>query len=198
MGNHWDERFGSDVFVYGEKPNAFIESQVNLLEGKKKVVAFAEGEGRNAVFLAKQGHDVTAWDYSINGLKKTEQLANQYNVRVKTEQKDLIHDQVVTEEFDVGIMVFGHFPKENQKTVFDKLLSTVKQGGLILFEVYSEEQLRYQTGGPKTIDMLYNPQHLLEWTKGFEVKHFFYGEQNREEGILHTGMAHVIQGILRK
>jgi 2-polyprenyl-3-methyl-5-hydroxy-6-metoxy-1,4-benzoquinol methylase len=198
MQNHWDERFNSETYVYGERPNAFIESKAMALEGEKKIVAFAEGEGRNAVFLARQGHHVTSWDYSVTGLKKTEQFAKRFNVQVETAQKDLIHDTVPSEKYDAAIMVFGHFPKENQKVVFNKLLSVVKPNGIILFEVYSEEQLRYQTGGPREKDMLYNPKDILDWIKEHEIPHFFYGEQEREEGILHTGKGHVIQAIVRK
>ena len=198
MGNPWNERFGGEQYVYGEEPNEFIRSQAFRLQVNKKIVAFAEGEGRNAVFLARQGHDVTALDYALNGLKKTEQLAEQYDVKVKTEQKDLINDPVASEEFDAAIMVFGHFAKKDQKSVFNKLVSTVKPGGLIMLEVYSEDQVRYQTGGPKTEDMLYDPADLLEWTKGYKVLHFFYGEEDRVEGSLHTGKGHVVQVIFKK
>jgi 2-polyprenyl-3-methyl-5-hydroxy-6-metoxy-1,4-benzoquinol methylase len=198
MQNHWDERFNSEIYVYGEGPNAFIESKAEALEEKKKIVAFAEGEGRNAVFLARQGHHVTSWDYSVTGLKKTEQLANRFKVDIETAIKDLINDSVPSEMYDGAIMVFGHFPKEKQRVVFDKLISVVKPNGVILLEVYSEEQLKYQTGGPRDKDMLYNPKDILEWVKEHDIPHFFYGEQEREEGILHTGKGHVIQAIVRK
>ena len=198
MPNQWNQRFEADEYVYGEKPNAFIEAQAHQLKGKKNIVAFAEGEGRNAVFLSTQGFNVTAWDYSVNGLKKTEKLAERLNVKVETGQKDLIHDPVPSEEYDAAIMVFGHFSKRDQKKVIEKLISVVKPGGVVMLEVYSEDQLRYQTGGPKTVDMLYSPVDLLEWTRGYLMLHFFYGEQRRDEGILHTGMGHVIQVILRK
>lgn len=198
MQNQWNQRFESDEYVYGEAPNAFIESQVCRLEEKKKIVAFAEGEGRNAVFLSRKGHDVTAWDYAVNGLKKTEKLADRFNVKVKTSQKDLIHDLLPHEEYDAAIMVFGHFSKSDQKTVIKKMISVVNPGGIVMLEVYSEDQLRYQTGGPKTADMLYSPMDLLEWTHGYQMLHFFYGEQRRDEGILHNGMGHVIQVVIRK
>lgn len=198
MTNLWEEKFEAEGYLYGEEPNEFIREQANRLEGKKRIVAFAEGEGRNAVFLASQGHDVTAWDYTQNGLKKTEQLAERHNVSVQTEQKDLIHDSVPFEEYDASVMVFGHFLKQDQKTVFDKLISVVKPGGMVLMEVYSEDQLRYQTGGPKRIDMVYDPADLLEWIGGYKVVHFFYGEQERVEGRGHTGTGHVIQVILKK
>ncbi|MCM3664801.1 class I SAM-dependent methyltransferase [Mesobacillus subterraneus] len=198
MGNQWHERFGSENYVYGEEPNQFIEAQAYRLENGKKIAAFAEGEGRNAIYLARKGHIVTAYDYALNGLKKTEALAERFDVQVKTEQKDLIHDSVPIEKFDGAIMVYGHFAKNDQKIVFDKLVLAVKPGGLIMLEVYSEDQIRYGTGGPKTVDMLYDPSDLLKWIKEYNVLHFFYGEQERVEGELHTGVGHVVQAIFEK
>lgn len=198
MGNPWNERFGAEQYVYGKEPNQFIQSKISVLENCHNIVAFAEGEGRNAVFLAQNGHQVTAYDYAINGLSKTKALAEHSNVNVNTAQKDLIKDEVPLEEFDGAIMVFGHFDKKEQKTVFDKLVSTVKPSGIVMLEVYSEDQLRYKTGGPKIAEMLYNPSDLLKWSHGYKILHFFYGEQERREGELHTGMGHVIQLILQK
>ena len=198
MGNPWNERFESEQYVYGEEPNEFIRSQSSRLQNHKKIAAFAEGEGRNAVFLATEGHEVTAYDYALSGLKKTESLADRNGVKVQTEQKDLIHNPVPVNEFDGAIMVFGHFNKKDQKNVFEKMLSSVKDGGILMLEVYSEDQIRYKTGGPKTVDMLYSPADLLNWSSGYHVLHFFYGEKVRKEGQLHTGMGHVIQLILKK
>jgi len=195
--NQWNERFGLDEYAYGEQPNAFIAEQAHRFKGER-ITAFAEGEGRNAVFLAREGYRVTAWDYAENGLRKTEKLAERLRVKVETELKDLLHDSVPLEAYDGAFMVFGHFPKANQRTVLDKLLAVVKPGGIVMLEVYSEDQIRYQTGGPKAVDMLYNPADLLAWASGYEVLHFFYGEQKREEGRLHTGVGHVIQVILAK
>jgi cyclopropane fatty-acyl-phospholipid synthase-like methyltransferase len=198
MGNSWHARFGSEHYVYGEEPNQFIKENSYRLKKGSKIAAFAEGEGRNAVYLARQGHEVTAYDYAENGLNKTNALADRYNVKVTTELKDLIHDTVPREEFDAAIMVFGHFDKNEQKSVFEKLVSTVKDGGTILLEVYSENQVRYGTGGPKTVEMLYDPLDVLGWIKGYKTFHFFYGEQERVEGELHTGTGHVIQVIIKK
>lgn len=198
MTNLWNERFNTTEYMYGEEPNAFIKKFAFQLDGLKNVAAFAEGEGRNAVFLAKLGHDVTAFDYAASGLQKTVQLAQKNNVEVKTVQVDLLEGSVPDEEFDAAIMVFGHFPKEKQRLVFEKIVKSVKTGGKIMMELYSEDQLNYQTGGPKKIEMLYKPQDLLDWCEGYKIQHFFVGEQTRHEGKLHTGLAHVIQLIIEK
>ncbi|MDQ0411863.1 class I SAM-dependent methyltransferase [Mesobacillus stamsii] len=198
MGNTWHERFGSDQYIYGEEPNQFIREQFHRLKKGSSIVAFAEGEGRNAVFIARQGHHVTAYDYAENGLSKTEALAKRYEVKLSTELKDLTRDSVPVEEFEAAFMVFGHFSKNDQKNVINKLISTVKPEGIIMFEVYSEDQVKYGTGGPKSVDMLYNPFDVLQWIKDYHVIHFFYGEQERVEGELHRGTGHVIQVIIKK
>lgn len=198
MKSIWNERFNSEEYWYGEKPNLFIQQQAFRLENYQKVIAFAEGEGRNAVYLAKRGHEVIAIDYAESGLQKTKRLAQKNNVEVHTKQVDLLVDNVSIKDYDAAIMVFGHFYKNNQKMVFNKIINSIKPGGIIMIEVYSENQLNYGTGGPKDIDMLYEPRDILTWCEGHEIIHFFYGEQERVEGKAHTGLAHVIQLVFRK
>ncbi|MGG0657188.1 class I SAM-dependent methyltransferase [Rummeliibacillus pycnus] len=198
MTNTWNEWFNTVEYMFGEEPNIFIKSYAAQLEGLKKVAAFAEGEGRNAVFLATLGHEVTAFDYAESGLRKTKRLAKKNNVEVNTVQVDLLEGTIPTQQFDAAIMVFGHFPKGKQSLVFDKIVNAVRPGGKIMMELYSEDQLEYQTGGPKELEMLYKPQNLLDWCEGSKILHLFVGEQTRLEGKLHTGLAHVIQLIIEK
>ncbi|ALQ68363.1 class I SAM-dependent methyltransferase [Bacillus thuringiensis] len=198
MNNFWNDRYKSDEYFYGEEPNAFIKEQVFRLTNHNKVIAFAEGEGRNAVFLARQGHKVTAIDYSKDGLEKTKKLAMKHNVDVHTKKVDLLADSLPVNEYDAAIMVFGHFHNDHKKMVLDKMIQTIKPGGLILFEVYSNKQINYGTGGPKDIEMLYDPIDILTWCEKHKVIHFFNGEQERVEGKGHTGLANVIQVVISK
>ncbi|MFB6367769.1 class I SAM-dependent methyltransferase [Paenibacillus elgii] len=198
MGNIWNERFNSEEYYYGEEPNVFIQQQAFRLEQCQKVIAFAEGEGRNAVFLAKRNHEVTAIDYAESGLQKTKKLAQKHSVNVHTQKIDLLEDDVPNEEYDAAIMVFGHFHKDDQIMILNKMKNAIKPKGIMMLEVYSEEQLKYDTGGPPELEMLYEPKEMLAWCEGHEVIHFFYGEQERVAGKVHTGLAHVIQLVLRK
>lgn len=198
MESTWHKRFHSEDYYYGEEANVFIQQQAFRLEACQKVIAFAEGEGRNAVFLAQRGHNVTAIDYAESGLLKTKKLAQKHAVHVHTKKVDLLADHVPHEEYDAAIMVFGHFHKDAQKMILTKLKNAVKPGGMIMLEVYSKEQLHYGTGGPPDLDMLYDPTDILAWFEGHKVIHFFYGEQERVEGKAHTGVAHVIQLVARK
>ncbi|WP_188068320.1 class I SAM-dependent methyltransferase [Brevibacillus brevis] len=198
MANIWNERFHSEEYYYGEEPNLFIQQQAYRLEQGQKVIAFAEGEGRNAVFLAKRNLEVTAIDYAESGLHKTKKLAQKHSVDVLTQKIDLLQEEVSSEEYDAAIMVYGHFHKNAQTMILNKMKKAIKPRGIMMLEVFSEEQLKYHTGGPQDIDMLYDPKEILAWCKGHEVIHFFYGEQERVAGKAHTGLAHVIQLVLRK
>ncbi|KOS27711.1 methyltransferase [Bacillus anthracis] len=198
MNNFWNDRYKSDEYYYGETNNEFIKQQAFRLINHNKVIAFAEGEGRNAIFLAKQGHKVTAIDYSEDGLEKTKKLAKKHNVEVHTKKVDLLADSLPVDEYDAAIMVFGHFHNDHQKMILDKMIQTIKPGGLIMFEVYSKKQINYGTGGPKDVDMLYDPIDILTWCEKHKVIHFFNGEQERVEGKGHTGLADVIQVVISK
>ncbi|MFG0216564.1 class I SAM-dependent methyltransferase [Brevibacillus porteri] len=198
MANIWNERFHSEEYYYGEEPNVFIQQQAYRLEQGQKVIAFAEGEGRNAVFLAKRNLEVTAIDYAESGLQKTKILAQKHSVDVLTQKIDLLEEDVPREEYDAAIMVYGHFHKDAQTSVLNKMKKAIKPKGILMLEVFSKEQVKYGTGGPQELEMLYDPKDILAWCEGHEVIHFFYGEQERVAGKAHNGLAHVIQLVLRK
>lgn len=182
------------IIIMGKSQMHLFETRRYRLDSHKRIIAFAEGEGRNAVYLARAGHEVTTVDYSEKGLAKTQKLAQKHNVHVRTKQMNLLTDDVPQKEYDAAIMVFGHH--SDQLVVLNKLKQAVKPGGMIMIEVYSKEQIHYRTGGPSDIDMLYEPTDILAWSRGLKVLHFFYGEQERVEGKGHTGLAHVIQFVL--
>ncbi|WP_155592163.1 class I SAM-dependent methyltransferase [Lysinibacillus cavernae] len=196
--NTWDQRFQGTEYVYGEQPNTFIKDYVYSLKECPNIAAYAEGEGRNAVFLASKGHTVTAYDYAQSGLQKTEQLALKHHVTVQTVLADLLLDELPENMYDAAIMVFGHFPVKQQQAVIEKIINSVKPGGRIMMELYSIYQIPYASGGPQQLDFLYDPLHVLQWCHAHKIIHYFTGEQVRHEGLLHTGLAHTIQLIIEK
>lgn len=196
--DHWDQSFSEEDYVYGETENKFIHKMSSIIPENSKIGCFAEGEGRNAVYLAKLGHDVTAYDQSVVGLRKTKDLAQQNNVSVRIVEKDLIKEKVKTSQYDAAIMVFGHVQKQHQQFFIENMIGAVKSGGYIIFEIYSVDQLMYQTGGPRTIESLYDPLDILKWIKSYKCVHFYYGEEERHEGKRHNGRCHVIQVVIKK
>ena len=120
MMNPWNTRYQAENYVYGKEPNVFLEEMQPKLQMKGRALAVAEGEGRNAVFLAEQGMDVTAWDYAESGLEKTGNLGKERGVKVHTELVDLNEVTWKKEQWDEMICIFGHFPKALQNFLNEK------------------------------------------------------------------------------
>lgn len=194
----WDDRYSQEEYVYGEEANLFLQKYSHLIPTSSHVAAFAEGEGRNAVFLAKQGHRVTAYDYSMIGLLKAKALATKHYVQIETIQQDLIESSLPAARYDAAVMIFGHFPQAYQYEVLNSILYSLKPGGQLLMELYEEEQINYGTGGPKERDWLYNSADLLKWARQEKVLHFYTGEVIRTEGLYHQGKSYVVQLALTK
>ncbi|MCA1031154.1 class I SAM-dependent methyltransferase [Bacillus timonensis] len=196
--NHWHTRFQASEYIYGTEPNEFLAQSQKKLKLTGNALAIAEGEGRNAVFLAQQGMNVTTWDYAEAGLAKTRKLAALRNVEVKTELIDLNEATWTENSWDEIVCVFGHFPKELRMKTLQGVKAAVKPGGYFVSEVYSVYQLPYGSGGPKDVELLYQPEEFLQAFSDWRIQHFFMGEVVRNEGALHNGLSHVIQFIGQK
>lgn len=198
MTNTWDERFSAKDYVYGKEPNEFVVEAARVIPSGAKVLCIAEGEGRNAVYLASLGYDVTAWDYAPAGLEKTKRLAIEKDVVVHTELRDLANVRWEEGQWDAVVHIFGHFPKEVMTSTLAGIQTALKPDGFYISELYTTEQLQYGTGGPRNSAMLIDPKEMLAEFEGYFVTHFHVGEVTREEGELHTGTAHVVQSIFKK
>lgn len=196
--NRWDQKYTLDTYLFGTEANAFIKEKASIFKSGSTIAAYAEGEGRNAVYLASKGHDVTAYDYSQVGLDKANQLANKKGVSITTKLANLEEDELLSDYYDGAILVFGHFNKKHQFPILNKIMNSISTGGYFIMEVYEESQSKLDTGGPKDIDHLYNAKQLLEWATAYSIIHFFTGETERNEGLRHTGKCRVVQLILHK
>ena len=195
---HWNIRFQTDHYVYGKEPNVFLTEFQKRINMSGDALAIAEGEGRNAVYLAEQGMNVTAWDYAESGLVKINKLAKERNVEVLTECVDLNEANWTKDTWDEIICIFGHFPTALRKKTLEGVKEAVKPGGYYLTEVYSHNQIPYKSGGPQDVDFLYKPEEFLEVFADWHIIHFFMGEVIRHEGKLHHGLSHVIQFVGQK
>ncbi|EGG36632.1 class I SAM-dependent methyltransferase [Paenibacillus sp. HGF5] len=191
--NPWNERFQGEDYVFGTEPNVFIADMHKRLALTGNALAIAEGEGRNAVFLAREGMNVTVWDYAESGLNKANKLAEASGVEIRTELVDLGEAQWTKEQWDEIICAFGHFPKELRTRTLEGVKTAVKPGGYFLTEVYSPYQIPYRSGGPQDPQYLYAPGDFLEAFADWRIVHFFMGEVVRQEGQGHQGLSHVIQ-----
>src|SRR3546814_543209 len=159
----WDQRFAVDGYVFGTEPNAFLKREAIRLPPHGRVLAVADGEGRNGVFLAQRGFDVVATDISSAGLAKANRLAKERGVALTMEQIDLAHYSWPEAAFDAVVAIFVQFADPLLRaSMFSGFIRTLRPGGILLLEGYRPEQLRFGTGGPKVEENLYTEDLLRE------------------------------------
>lgn len=192
----WNDVYSCDDYYYGTAPNDFLAEHVGQLRGR--VLSLAEGEGRNAVFMAERGLDVWAVDGSQTGLEKARALAACRNVSFTTELADLNHFTPAAGSIQGAVSIFAHLPSTARRALHQRVEQALQLGGIFLLEGYSQAQLPRSTGGPKNPDMLFSLGELL---KDFADSDMLLGQEiDREvlEGRGHTGVASVVQLIMRK
>jgi 2-polyprenyl-3-methyl-5-hydroxy-6-metoxy-1,4-benzoquinol methylase len=194
--NFWNKRYAERAFAYGTEPNDFLKSIE--MPANRKVLCLAEGEGRNGIFLATQGHQVTCVDYAEEGIKKAQKLANLHHVEINGICCDLNDFKLGVEEWDAVILIFGHFPNALRQKVHTRIYKSLKPGGFLVLEAYSKKQLSYNSGGPKLEEMLYDEEMLKMDFSEFKTLDIITKERSVNEGLFHNGLASVIQIVGRK
>lgn len=194
----WDERYAQDEYVYGEKPNDFLVSQIANIKPHAKVLCLAEGEGRNAVYLAQLGHAVTAIDISMVALDKGRRLAERNGVKVHWQQADLASYSLGLAQWDVIVAIFMHLPEAIRDQVFAQVKPALRPDGLFIGEFYRPEQLDFKTGGPADIKMLYSKELLAQQLDGLKLSYLNACEREVIEGTGHHGLAAVCQVLAVK
>lgn len=196
----WDERYAGKDYFYGKEPNDFLKENIGHISPSEHVLCLAEGEGRNAVYIAKSSTTalVTAVDASQVGLEKTKQLAREKGVRVQTLLADLNEFDMGSEQWDVIVSIWCHLPSELRRKVHANIVRALKPGGRLILEAYTPGQLKHGTGGPKAPDML---MQLVELQTEFAGLEFIVGreiERDIHEGQGHRGLSAVVQVLAVK
>tara|TARA_E500000305_G_C3936574_1_gene195391 strand:- start:72 stop:797 length:726 start_codon:yes stop_codon:yes gene_type:complete len=187
-------RYNSKDYIYGEEPNSFLAENIQSIP-KGKVLCLGEGEGRNAVFLARQGYDVTAVDLSNVGLEKAKKLATKHGVSIHCIHADLEHFDLGTNQWDGIISIFCHVPPQLRKRLHDNLTLALKRGGVFLLEAYTPTQLDYGTGGPPDAEQMMSKADLEQELTGLQIDYLEELERDVIEGSYHTGRGAVVQAI---
>lgn len=199
MQAFWNEKFQTKNFIYGEAPNNFIKENTELLLCAKKVLCLAEGEGRNAIYLADKGLEVEALDISDVALQKLRRRAKERYVFIKT-RHTLFEYWEPEQLYDAVICTYFHLPKENQKMLFEKALYALNTGGHFVAELFSESQIHFSSGGPKNSALLYDLNDILDTLRLLPCKIHKLAQEVvvLNEGDKHVGRASVIRIILQK
>lgn len=197
MKDFWNERYAAKEYAYGTAANDFLKAQE--IGSDLKVLCLAEGEGRNGVYLAQLGNEVTCVDYAQSGLQKTQLLAAQNGVEVVCLCADLGEMQLQAHTWDVIVAVFAHFPKSVKVHIWPQIYKALKPGGRFIMEVYDQEQLRFGTGGPQHADLLYSQEELQDLLVGeFESIQIEKVYREVHEGTYHNGASATLQVLAIK
>lgn len=199
MKEFWDERYATDGYIFGTEPNAFLASQQHLFQPGQSVLAVADGEGRNGVWLAQQGLKVLAVDYSPFALAKAKKLAAQGGVEVAFEEADLRSWDWGENRFDAIVAIFIQFagPAERGK-MFQDIKRALKPGGHLVLQGYTPRQLEYKTGGPSQAENMYTAEMLQASFDDMEILHLREHDDCICEGTHHCGMSALVDMVARK
>jgi cyclopropane fatty-acyl-phospholipid synthase-like methyltransferase len=194
----WRTRFSAPGYAFGKEPNAFLKAQAHLLRRGQRALSVADGEGRNGVWLAQQGLDVLAIDFSAAGLAKARALAAERGVTLRTELADVTTWQWPHEVFDVVAAIFIFVEPHERPAFFQNLKRAIKPGGLLLMQGYRPEQLNYRTGGPPNAERMYTRAILQDGFGDMAALDISEHDSTVSEGTSHAGMSALIDLVARK
>lgn len=193
----WDERYSGQEYAYGKDPNDFLVRMQHYIPAGR-ILCLAEGEGRNAVYLAKLGYEVTAVDSSTVGIDKTQQLADENGVKVKSVIADLAHYEITENHWDGIVSIFAHLPPAMRTKVHRDVVKGLKKGGVLILEAYTPEQLAYKTGGPAVAEMMMSLPQLQQEFDGLEFIHAAEVVRTIHEGKYHHGEGAVVDIVAKR
>ena len=196
MKEFWNERFGREEYIYGTLPNRFFAEQILRLSPGKLLMP-AEGEGRNAVYAASLGWKVSAFDYSEEGKEKAVRLALEQGVDIDYEVRNVL-DFHAGESYDAIGLIFTHFANEERQHFFNEMEKSLAPGGYLIMEVFSKSQLGNQSGGPKSLELLYSKDEIRQLLPTHSFTLLEESKTELNEGPFHFGEAEVVRVVARK
>jgi len=202
MKEFWNERYSSKESAFGLEPNEYFKDQISKFK-PGEILLPAEGEGRNAVFAAKLGWKVTAFDMSIQGKYKAEKLAKNHSVSIDYKVGEFSEIQLEENQFDAIGLIYAHFPAQLKSKYHNVLDTSLRAGGIIILEAFSKSHLQFnkqnpKVGGPKDIDMLYSIEEIKRDFENYEIFELEEKEVILSEGLYHNGLSSVIRFVGRK
>ena len=194
----WDERYQTPEYLFGDQPCQWLIMNQHRLPKSGSAIALGDGEGRNGVFLAEVGLQVTSVDLSEVGLSKARDLASTRGVAIETVKADLKHYAMTPESQDLIVSIYCHLPETIRRVVHQRAELALKPGGLFILEAFHHSQLKYQSGGPKTTDLLYDLEALTGDFQSLQILEALDGLCYLDEGARHSGLGHIVRLVLQK
>jgi 2-polyprenyl-3-methyl-5-hydroxy-6-metoxy-1,4-benzoquinol methylase len=196
----WNERFDKEEFIFGKEPNEYlVQTAKQYLKSGNKVLCIADGEGRNGVWLAKQGMQVVGFDASDIALAKAKKFAEENQVQVVYSFSDTDSFHWQSNEYDAVVGIFIQFADPAMRErIFRQTYQALKPGGIFILQGYTPKQLEYKTGGPSLVEHLYTEDLIRKLTKDFTILELTSYEKELSEGPRHTGMSAILGLVARK
>jgi len=192
MCEFWNQRYAGDQYAYGEKPNVFFRDFVDR-HPPGRILLPGEGEGRNAVYAARQGWDVTAFDYSPAARDKALALARKAGVSIRYEMASCLDFDGPEDFFDAVALIFVHLPEAERGQFHATLRRYLKRGGRLVMEAFSKMQWLSTSGGPRNPALLYSLPELAQDFAGLRIERMVVQDILLREGKYHDGWASVIR-----
>ena len=196
----WNQRFDTPDYIFGKAVNEYLRDQASSCLNKGNLVlCVADGEGRNSVWLAKQGMQVDAFDLSTLAIAKAKKLARESRVEVNYALASSDSWQWRPNYYDAVVAIFIQFADPAMRVrLFDQMRSTLKPGGILILQGYTPKQLEYKTGGPSLLDHLYTESLIRDLVLGMDIIDLSVYEKILSEGPKHTGMSALLGLVTRK
>ena len=194
MSLSWDDRYSSETYIYGKEANVFFAASLN---GEKpgSLLLPGEGEGRNAVHAARMGWRVDAFDQSRVGQEKALALAAEYGVAFNYTVCLLEDFDFPRDRYDLVSLLFFHAGEASRQYLHRKVIQALKPGGRLILEAFHKDQIKNNSGGPKSLEMLYDEKTLENDFSSLETEMLQKGETILDEGPFHQGLADIIRYI---
>lgn len=195
----WEDRYAAeDGFLFGRAPAAFLAENPWLIQGVESALCVADGEGRNSVWIAGQGLDVTSFDLSSTAVARANGLAAEFEVSLNAHVSDW-EAWDWSRQFDMVVAIFIQFVgPEGRAHQFETLKQAVRPGGRIVMHGYTPEQIELGTGGPPSAANMYTPQMLAQAFGGWKIERLAAYEREVQEGRGHSGRSALIDLVARK
>ncbi|WP_272150143.1 class I SAM-dependent methyltransferase [Tenacibaculum aiptasiae] len=202
MKDFWNERYNHNEWAYGKEPNAYIKEKLPLFNAGK-VLFPAEGEGRNAVYAATLGWNVSAFDYSLKGKEKADKLAQLNNVSIDYKVQAFLDEKYKQDEFDIICLTYVHFEPKIKAEMHKRLDNYLKKGGYIILEAFSKEHREInkknpKVGGPSSEEEMYSLEEIKRDFSNYEIIELKNKNTYLQEGLYHIGNSAVIRFIGKK
>jgi len=178
--NRWNKRYNTGEYIYGKEPLKFLKEKLDILV-KGKALVLAMGEGRNAVFLARNGFDVDGCDISEKAIEKTKLFSRESGVTLNAFVADLEEYKIPSDKYDL-ITCFYY----TQRSLIPQIKEGLKKGGMVMLETYSIDQLQYgkDAPGPKNPAYLLKHNELLDLFRDFRILYYRESEIAENKSVV--------------